>query len=211
MLYMRIPRNKFWGWVAFSMAIGLGIGLAIMFWRTASLGSEIKVLRNQVASASAGASETVGVVQEQLASAEASITALEARNSELTSDLASAKAQIKALKKTPSSSTTTATIAVVSRTITPGTVEASHTISLSVKVTGHPGSVTMRIYNASKSFDKTYTLHRASTSGNSETWTLSLKAPAAAGRYSYYATAIKGSTRVTIPGASPKSFTVTTD
>jgi len=206
MLYMRIPRNKFWGWVGVSLVTGLAIGLAIMLWRTASLNSQIKVLTNQVNSASAGASETVGSVETQLASAEASLTALTDENAQLTSDLAAAKAQIKTLKKSPTAST--AAIAVVSRTVSPTSVDESGTITLTVKVTGHPTSVTMRIYTTSKSFDKTYSLRRASTSGNSETWRLTTKAGSKSGTYHYYATAIKGSTRVTMPGASPKSFTV---
>jgi hypothetical protein len=206
MLYMRIPRNKFWGWVGVSLLAGLAIGLAIMLWRTASLGSEIKVLTNQVNSASAGASETVGSVEAQLVAAETSLTALTEQNSQLASDLADAKAEIKTLKNGPTASTTA--IAVVSRTVSPSTVDESGTITLTVKVSGHPSSVTMRIYTTSKSFDKTYSLRRVSTSGNSETWRLTAKAGSRSGTYHYYATAIKGSTRVTMPGASPKSFTV---
>lgn len=206
MLYMRIPRNKFWGWVGISLFAGLAIGLAIMLWRTASLSSQIRVLTNQVNSASAGASETLGPVEEQLASAETSLTALTEQNAQLATDLAAAKAEIKTLEK--GSTASAATIAVVSRTVSPGTVDESGTITLTVKVNGHPTSVTMRIYTTSKSFDKTYSLRKVSTSGNSETWRLTTKAGAKAGTYRYYATAIKGSIRVTMPGASPKSFTV---
>lgn len=198
MVYMRIPRNKFWAWVVVSLLVGLGIGFGTMLSRTAGLSSQIAVLQNRVDSASSTTSETLTAVQEQLASAEASVTTLRERNATLKADLAKAE-------KSPT--TSSSSITVVSRAVTPATVAPAGTITMTVKVTGHPDSVTMRVYTASKSFDKTFALHRASTSGASETWTATTKA-GAAGTYNYYATAIKGSTRVSIPGASPKTFKV---
>ena len=202
---MRIPQNKFWGWVIASMLFGLAVGLGIMLWRTASLGSQITVLQNRVNAAS-GATSDAASLQAQLASAEASITALTEQNSTLTSDLAAANAKPKTTTK--SSSTATVTIAVTSRTLSPSTVATSGTITMTAKVTGSPTSVTMRVYNASKSFDKTYTLHRVSTSGKTQTWRLTVHAPTTKGTYHFYATAIKGSVRKTMSGASPGSFTV---
>ncbi len=209
MPYMRIATNKFWGWVVVSLLVGLVVGLGIMFWRTGSLSSQITVLQHQVSSASGNASETVAAVQDQLAAAETSLTALTDQNAQLTADLATANARIKTLEKSTTTSTsTTATIAVTSRTVTPGTVEASHTITMTAKVTGHPTSVTMRVYNSSKSYDKTFTLKKISTSGDSETWRATAKAPATVGTYHWYATAIKGSKRVTMSGASPGTLKV---
>ena len=66
----------------------------------------------------------------------------------------------------------------------------------------------MRVYTSSKSFDKTFSLSRISKSGNNETWRATAKVGSKTGTYHYYATATLGSTHVTIPGASPKSFTV---
>jgi hypothetical protein len=202
MLYFRIPRSKFWGWVVVSMLVGLAIGLVIMLVRTAGLSSQITVLQNRVNAASAGVSGTSSA-------AEASVTALTGQNAALTSQLAAAQAQIAALKKgTTASTTSTGAIAVVSRVVSPSTVATAGTITLTVKVTGHPASVTMRVYTSSKSFDTTYSLKRVASSGNSETWRLVTKASTRTGTYHYYATAIRGSTRVTMPGASPRSFTV---
>jgi HAMP domain-containing protein len=207
--YMRIPENKFWGWVLGSIAFGLVIGLAIMLWRSAALGSEITTLQHKVDAASTTASTGSAGVQAQLAAAEASITALTDQNTQLQTQLATANNQIATLKGTSkTSSTTTSTIAVTSRSVSPSTVATSGTLTLTAKVTGHPTSVTMRVYNTSKSYDKTYTLRRVSTSGNSETWRLSVKAPTTKGTFHYYATAIKGSVRKTMAGASPGSFTV---
>jgi len=206
MNYMRIATNKFWGWVVVSLLVGLGIGLGIMLWRTGSLTSRITVLENQIASASANASESVSATAQQLASAEASVTALEAQNAQLTADLAAAQEQ-DAPADDPADEDTE-TIAVTSRTVTPKTAEASATITMTAKVTGAPTKVTMRVYNKSKSFDKTYTLKKISTSGDTQTWRLAVKGPGTDGTYSYYATAIKGSERVTMTGASPSTFKV---
>ena len=207
---MRISSGKFWGWVVVSLLVGLGIGLGIMLWRTGSLSSRITVLENQVASAGADSSETVAAVQQQLAAAEASVTALADQNATLSSDLAAAQAQVASLQgaKATTSTTTTPTIAVTYRKVTPSTVATDGTITMTAKVTGSPTSVTMRVYNASKSYDKTYTLHKVSTSGGTQTWRATAKAPATVGTYRYYATANKGSTHVTMKGTSPSSFKV---
>ena len=208
MPYMRIESNKFWGWVVVSLLVGLAIGLVIMLARTSSLNGQITVLQNRVNGASANASEALASVQAQLASDEASITALTDQNVNLATQLAAAQAQVKTLKKTSSSSTSTSTVTVVSRSVSPSTVATSGSITMTVKVTGHPSSVTMRVYTSSKSFDTTYSLHRITRSGNNETWRATVKAPKKSGTYRYYATATKGSTKVTIPGASPKTFKV---
>jgi hypothetical protein len=209
MPYVRMANNKFWGWVVVSLLVGLGIGLGIMMWRTGSLSSQITTLEKQVASATVDAGGAVTGIQQQLASAEASLTALADQNAQLTSDLNAAQAEIASLQgSSTTTTTTTPAIAVTSRTITPSSVTASHTITLTAKVTGSPTSVTMRVYNASKSFDKTFTLHKVSTSGGTQTWRVTAKAPATKGTYSYYATATKGSVKVTMVGASPSKLTV---
>jgi hypothetical protein len=159
-----------------------------------------------VNSASAAASGSASV-QSQLASAEASVTALTDQNAQLTASLDAANKKIASGKST-GSSTSTATIAVTSRVVTPSSVSTSGAITMTAKVTGHPARVTMRVYNTSKGFDQTYSLHRVSTSGNTETWRAAVKAPSKTGTYHYYATAIKGSVRKTMTGASPRSFTV---
>jgi hypothetical protein len=205
MAMMRISSNKFWSWVVASLVVGLGIGLLIMMLRTGTLTSRITTLEKQVASAGTESSATLAL-QGQLASAEASLTALADQNAQLAADLAAA--QSSSATNPPPSQTTTPVIAVTSRKITPSSANASATITLTVKVTGSPSSVTMRIYNSSKSYDKTFTLHKSSTSGGTQTWKATTKAPGKAGAYHYYATATKGSVHVTMVGASPSLLTV---
>ncbi len=202
MVYMRIQRNKFWGWVVASLLVGVLAATGIGYALGGSTRSELARLRSAETSSTAG-------VQAQLQSAEASVTALQSQNASLASQLASAQAA--AERKTSTSTTTTTTtsaIAVVSRTISPSTMTTAGSITMTVHVTGHPDTVKMRIYNASKSIDKTYVLTRTSTSGNAETWRLTVNAPSTKGTYSYYATATKGSSSVTKTGASPSQFTV---
>lgn len=210
MPYMRIESNKFWGWVVVSLLVGLGIGLLIMVVRTGSLSDQIRILRNQVAAATTNATASPGV-QSQLASDEASITALTSQNAQLTSDLAAANAQISSLQGSGSTttSTTAPTIAVTSRTVTPSTVATSGTITMTAKITGGPAKVTMRVYNSSKSYDKTFTLKKVSGSASgTETWRATASAPTKVGTYSYFATATLGSQSVTKVGASPSTFKV---
>jgi hypothetical protein len=212
MPYMRIESNKFWAWVVVSLLVGLGIGLVIMLVRTGSLSDQIRVLRNQVAAAGTSSTASAGA-QGQLASDEASITALTSQNAQLTSDLAAANAQIASLQGSGSTTTTTTTttaptIVLTSRTVTPSTVTTVGTITMTAKVTGGPTKVTMRVYNSSKSYDKTFTLKKISTSGSTETWRATAKAPTKAGTYSYFAIATLGSQSVTKVGASPSTFKV---
>jgi hypothetical protein len=206
---MRIPENKFWGWVIGSLVFGLVIGLAIMLWRSAALGSEITVLQHKVDAATTASSGSTGL-QAQLAAAEASITALTDQNTQLQTQLTAANSKSATQKSTTKSSSTTATIAVTSRSVSPSTVATSGTITLTAKVTGSPTTVTMRVYFATstKTFDKTYTLRRVSTSGGTQTWRLVVKAPTKVGTYHFYATATKGSVHKTMLGASPGTFKV---
>jgi len=207
MTYLRIDRNKFWGWVVVSLLVGLGIGFGTMLLLTSSRSDEVRALNNRVAAA-----------QADLASADASLTALVSQNAQLTVDLDAANAQIASLQgsssstTTDTSTTTTATVAmkVTSRTITPSSVVASEnvTLTMTAKVTGTPTKVTMRIYNASKSYDKTFTLKKVSTSGKTQTWRATTKAPTAKGTYRFFATATKAGVSVTMTGVSAGTLNV---
>jgi hypothetical protein len=207
MTYLRIDQNKFWGWVVVSLLVGLGIGVGTMLLITSSRSDEVRTLNNRV-----------GAVQAQLTSAEASLTALTDQNAQLTLDLETANAQIATLQGSSSSTdqtttptpSATVTIAVTSRTVTPSSVVASEnvTLTMTAKVTGAPTKVTMRIYNASKSYDKTFTLKKVSTSGKTQTWRATTKAPTAKGTYRYFATATKAGVSVTMKGASAGTLKV---
>jgi hypothetical protein len=204
MQYLKMPQNKFWGWVIASTLLGLAIGLVIMFVSGASATNRIAALQAQLAGTSTDTSAALAAAEARAASAEASVAALSDQVTQLTADLAAAQNGGTTVPSTPA----TPTLVIKSRTISPSSVNASHTITLTAKVTGSPTRVTIRIYNASKSYDKTFTLHKASTSGDTQTWRASVKAPATAGTYKYYATAIKGSVRVTMPGHAPSTLKV---
>lgn len=203
MVYMRIDRNKFWGWVVVSLLVGLLVGLGVMFIGRGSSSGEVTALEEKFAARSKEASDTIAAMQASLASAEASITDLTATNSQLASDLAAAQA---AAQKTAVADNT---LTITSRSVSPTSVEASHTLVLTVKVTGHPDKVRMQILGTgSLSYDEMYYLSKVSTSGGTEVWRRSIKAPAKKGVYRYYAGAFIGSKKVTMPGVSAWTFRV---
>jgi Tfp pilus assembly protein PilX len=200
MVYMRIDRNKFWGWVVVSLLAGLLVGLGVMFVARGSSAGQVSALEERLAAQSKDASDTIAAMQATLASAEASITDLTAQNSQLASDLATAKA---AATKPPTVAANTVTI--TSRSVSPTSVEASHTLVLTVKVTGHPDKVRMQIVGTG--YDQTFYLTKISTSGQSETWRRSIKAPTKKGTYRYYAGGLIGTKRVTA-STSARTFVV---
>lgn len=200
MVYMRIDRNKFWGWVVVSLLVGLLVGLGVMFIGRGSSSGEVTALEEKFAAQSKEASDTIAAMQASLASAEASITDLTATNSQLTSDLAAAQAAAKKATVVPAN-----TVTITSRSVSPTSVEASHTLVLTVKLTGHPDQVRMQIVGTG--YDQTFYLSKISTSGETETWRRSIKAPPKKGTYRYYPGALIGGKRVTA-GASARTFVV---
>jgi cell division protein FtsB len=205
MTYMRMQESKFWGWVITSVVIGFAVGLIGMYFFTQVANArKIDAARKELSSQIAGANAKSSALEARLASSEASAAALAETNAQLTSDLEAAK--VDARKK--SSSTTTSTLTVVSREIQPDSVTASGTITMTAKVKGSPDKVTMRVTAKSGGFDQTYALKKVSTSGSTETWRVAAKAPTKKGDYRYYATAILGDQKATMPGASPSTLTV---
>jgi hypothetical protein len=186
--------------------VGLGIGLAVMLVRTGAMSNQITVLQHQLSASSAGVTESVAAVQAQLASAEASLTALTQQNAALQAEVTANADQ--SSSSTDSSTTTAPALVITSRTVTPSTVATSGTITMTAKVTGQPTSVTMRVYTTTKSYDKTFSLKKTSTSGDTQTWSLKVSAPTKVGTYHFYATANKGSVHVTMTGASPGTIKV---
>jgi len=202
MTYMRIDSNKFWGWVVVSLLVGLGIGLTIMFVQGAGRASEINKLRSQLTSQSEEASGTLADLQARLASAEASITDLTAKNSQLTSDLAAAQSAA----KTTSSTTSAGTLSFSSRSVSPNSVATGANLTLTVKIKGHATRVRMQILGTG--YDKLYYLTKVSTSGGVETWRRTVTAPTKKGTYRYYAGAFIGTKKFTMPGVSAWTFQV---
>jgi flagellar hook assembly protein FlgD len=203
MAYMRMQESKFWGWVITSLVIGLALGLVGMyFFSQYATAKKIDAARTELSGQIADATTKSTALETRLASSEASLAALTEANAQLTAELEAAKAD------TPKSTTTSSTLSVVSRDIQPDSVGASGTITMTAKVKGAPDKVTMRVTAKSGGFDQTYSLKKVSTSGTTETWRASFKAPSKKGDYRYYATAINGDTKVTMTGASPSTLTV---
>jgi hypothetical protein len=203
MAYMRMQESKFWGWVITSLVIGLVVGLVGMyFFGQYATAKKIDAARTELSGQVADATAKSSALETRLASSEASLAALTEANAQLTAELEAAKAG------TQKSTTASSTLSVVSREIQPDSVAASGTITMTAKVKGAPTKVTMRVTAKSGGFDQTYSLKKVSTSGTTETWRASYKAPSKKGDYRYYATAISGDTKVTMTGASPSTLTV---
>lgn len=206
MVYMRIDRNKFWGWVVVSLLVGVLVGSTFMFFARSASSGTVTQLRSQLASEAASATAQIEALQASASSLEASVSALEAANSQLTSDLAGAQTPKTTTKKT---TTTTSTVDFVSRSVSPTSVSTSGTLTFTVKITGHPDKVRIQVIGqgSASSYDDTFYLSKVSTSsGGTETWRGSIKAPKKKGTYHYFAGAFKNSVKTTMSGT--KSFTV---
>jgi len=203
MAYMRMHESRFWGWVITSLLVGLAIGTVGMYFigRT-SANKKIEANRTELATQLSAANSKAADLEAKLASSESSVTSLTEANTQLTAQVDKAKEDAKV------SSDSSSALSVVSREIQPDNVSGSDTITMIAKVKGSPDKVTMRIKAKSGTYDETYTLEKASTSGSTETWRATAEAPSKAGDYTYYATAISGDTKVTMPGTSPSTLTV---
>jgi hypothetical protein len=205
--YLRIPKNKFWGWVASSLAIGLvlGVGATYAIGR-ASTSGQIDDLKSQLASQTAEAASRTADLQARLDSSSASLNSLSQQNEQLKS-ASEAASQTAGNDKSSSDSENTDKLEVLSRKVSPSTVTTGDDITLTAKVQGGPDKVTMRV-RGNNGFDETYTLKKVSSSGSSQTWQKTSSAPKKTGKYTYYATAYRDGKSATMPNASPSSFVV---
>jgi uncharacterized membrane-anchored protein YhcB (DUF1043 family) len=201
--YMRISKSKFWGWVFSALGLGLVIGAVVML----VLGNgqqtrQINAVKQQMAQQASQAKTAQDVLAAKLTSSEASLAVVTTKYDSLVAE------QKKAADSQTTPSTSTDALEVVSRTVSPKSVAASDTITLTAKVKGGPGQVTMRIIANSGSYDKTFTLKKSSTSDGVETWARSVNAPSKNGTYRYFATATGNGNSVTMSNASPSTFVV---
>ena len=206
--YLRIPKNKFWGWVFSSLAVGLLLGAVGTYAiARASSSKQIDDLKKQVETQTSQAASSASALQAQIDSRDASLTALATKNTALQQQVDSAKTSSSS-SSSSSSTTSTVTLAVQQRSVRPSTVATGDDITLSARVAGSPTKVTMRIYDKTTGYDETFALKRSSHGATTETWRAGTAAPKKKGTYHYYATAYKGSKSATQPGASPGTFTV---
>ncbi|MDR3685721.1 MAG: hypothetical protein P4L93_02015 [Coriobacteriia bacterium] len=207
--YLRIPKNKFWGWVFSSLAIGLLLGAVGAYAiARASSSKQIDDLKKQVATQTSQAASSASALQAQIDSRDASLTALAAKNTALQQQVDSAKKPSSGSSSSSSSTSSTVTLEVLSRSVSPSTVATGDNITLTAKVQGHPDKVTMRIYNNTIGYDQSFTLSRYSHTSTTETWRRTTSAPKKKGTYRYYATAYLGGKSATMPNGSAVSFKV---
>jgi hypothetical protein len=207
--YLRIPRNKFWGWVFTSLALGLilGTGAAYAVSRVSSA-KQIDDLKKQLESQTAQAASSAASLQSRLDSADTSLTALSQQYTQLQQQNAADKAAAKSKSSASSTTTETVTLEVVSRTVSPSTVASGDLITLTAQVKGKPDSVNMRITSSANGVVLTYSLKKVSTSGSVQRWRRVVSAPKKKGTYRYYAIAHLGDKSATMPGASISTFKV---
>jgi hypothetical protein len=200
-----VSRGAFWGFLVLALVIGLGTGLGVVVWQRAALTSDIRALETKLATAEASATATAQQLQDleaRLASSDASMTELAAQNMQLAADLAAAKTALAA-------AVSSGTITITERAVSPTSVVASHTLTLSVKVQGKADKVQMRIVGQSGiTYSQTFNLTKSSTSGDIVTWKRSVTAPSKKGTYRYYATAYVGTKKFEMPGVSAWTFVV---
>jgi len=206
--YLRIPKNKFWGWVFSSLAVGLLLGAVGTYAvARASSSKQIDDLKKQVETQTSQAASSASALQAQIDSRDASLTALVAKNTALQQQVDAAKTSSSS-SSSSSSTTSTATLEVLSRSVSPSTVATGDNITLSAKVQGHPTKVTMRIYNNTIGYDQSFTLTRYSHTSTTEIWRRTTSAPKKKGTYRYYATAYLNGKSATMPNGSAVSFKV---
>ncbi len=203
---VRMSRGSLWGFLTIAFLVGIAIGVGLLLWQRSTLMAETRALERKITAAeskAASAEQQVEDLTGRLDTAEASVTDLTEQNSQLASDLASAKASAESTK----SKTATGTVKVKERTISPSSVSASGTITMTAKVQGRADKVWMRVTGPG-GYAKFFTLSRTSTSGGVDTWKRTVNAPDRKGKYNYYANAYLGSKKFDMPGAAASSFTV---
>jgi hypothetical protein len=207
--YLRIPKNKFWGWVFSSLAIGLllGAGSAWAISKTSSA-KQINDLKQQLVSQASQAASSAGTLQTKLDSVDASLTAITQQYDQLKSENAAAKTATTSKSSTSSTSTETTTLKVLSRKVSPSTIATGDYITMTATVQGSPDKVTMRIISSGTGTVSTYSLKKISTDGSVSSWRRVVTGPKKKGVYRYYATAYKGDKSATMPGATISTFKV---
>jgi cytoskeletal protein RodZ len=203
---MRTSRGGgFWGFLVLAFVIGAAIGVGLLVWQRTTLLADIRSLERRLEASEASATAAVDQVtglEARLASTEASVAELTAKNTALTTELDTTK---KALAAAQSS-----VVTVTERTVSPTSVEASHSLTLTAKVQGTADKVQMKLVGTGgvSSYSKVYNLTKGATTSGITTWSRKVTAPGKKGTYRYYATAFVGSKKTEMPGVSAWTFEV---
>jgi hypothetical protein len=206
--YLRIPKNKFWGWVFSSLTIGLllGIGAAWVIMQTRSAG-EADQLKQQLALQSSQAASREAALQSRLNSAETSLSTVSQELQQLKADTEAANKDSADKDSASTEESKTVQLEVLSRKITPSTISTGDAITITARVQGDVDRVTVRVYSSGGS-SFTYSLKKSSSDGDISTWKRTVNGPKKAGTYRYYATAYSGEKSATMPNASPSILKV---
>ncbi len=201
-----MSRTSLWGFLVAAFLVGAALGLGILLWQRSMLLTDARALQRKLDSAESSVSAAglkLQDAQAALASSEASVTDLAARNTQLASDLSSATAALEAAKLVSSP------VKVTERSVSPTSVEANKALTLTAKVQGRADKVQMKILGPSGGgYSKVYNLVRGTSSGGVDTWTRAVTAPSKAGTYRYFATAFVGTKAYEMPGTSAWTFAV---
>jgi cytoskeletal protein RodZ len=204
---MRSSRGGgFWGFLVLAFVIGAAIGVGLLVWQRTTLLADIRSLERRLeaseASATASADQATQL-EARLASAEASVTELTAQTAALTTELDTTKQALAAAQSN------NASVTITERSVSPTSVEASHTLTLTAKVQGKADKVQMKLVGTgSVTYSKVYNLTKGTTTGGITTWSRKVTAPGKLGVYRYYATAYVGSKTTVMPGVSAWTFEV---
>jgi hypothetical protein len=203
--YLRIPKNKFWAWVFTSLALGAIIGAVGVYAVIGmSANKQLDTLKKELAAQSSQSAAVAADLQARLTSTESSLTATTEKYNQLV-----AKNSAPAPKKSSSTTTSTATLEVLDRSVSDSSVATGDPLTFSAKVQGGPDSVTLTVKNSSTGNKSDFTMTKVKTSGDVTTWryTRSSGFPTA-GTRTFWVTAKKGTKTATMPNASPESFRV---
>jgi hypothetical protein len=207
---VRLGRGAFIGYLVLSLALGLVIGVGLLIWQRTVLLRDIASLEKRLSDqkAAAGDAESRATAAEsELASATLLVSQLTSRTAELSRLLDEATSALAAER---AKSATTGVLTLNERSISPNPVKAGKPMTLTVKLTGKATKVRMRVVfrtNAA-TYDKYFYLHKASTSGTTETWHASATAPSTLGEYKFYATGYVGTKKYEMAGVSAWSLQV---
>jgi hypothetical protein len=204
---MRSARGGgFWGLLVLAFVIGAAIGVGLLVWQRTTLLADITSLERKLEASEASATAATDQVTEmeaRLASAEASVTELTTQNTALAAELATTKQAL------ATAQANTAGVTITERTVSPASVEASHSLTLTAKVQGKADKVQMKLVGTgSVTYSKVYNLTKGTTTGDITTWSRKVTAPGKLGVYRYYATAYVGTKKTEMPGVSAWTFEV---
>lgn len=196
-------------WLALAVAFVLGLlpGLGVLAYQRQTTERLSADSAAELRSRQAAWETQKQQFEAQLASAEGTVSKLEAQVASLTVQGGGAKDTESTAAVTAASSGGRPTI--LARTVN-GETAPGQKITLVVKVKGEADKVTMRLtrIRPDEGWVKTYDLEDTGASGGVHTWKSTVDCPSAKGDYRFFADAYLGDVHVSMPGSTLYMFTV---